>query len=108
MYVSTSLASPGSIVVVPRRRRLPCLDLLISRWRLWPQFRLISPLAVRPKRFLAPLFVFSLGIRTSIAGAREAEARLRNAARRPSERRYIATAADESKLRQVRRSVRCG
>src|SRR6516165_10540754 len=65
MYVNTSLASPGSIVVVPRRRRLPCLDLLISRWRLWPQLRLISPLAVRPKRFLAPLFVLSLGISIS-------------------------------------------
>src|ERR1700740_2203802 len=65
MYVSTSLASPGSIVVVPRRSRLPCLDLLISRWRLWPQFRLILPVAVRPKRFLAPLLVLSLGISTS-------------------------------------------
>src|SRR5437762_610665 len=50
------------MVVVPRRRRLPGLDLLISRWRLLPQLRLILPVAVRPKRFFAPLFVFSLGI----------------------------------------------
>src|SRR3954452_11375243 len=45
-----------------RRRGLPCLDLLISKWRLWPQLRLTLPVPVRPKRFLAPLLVLSLGI----------------------------------------------
>src|SRR6516165_3370281 len=66
----TSLASPGSMVVVPRRSRLPCVDLLISRWRLWPQLRTILPVAVRPKRFFAPLFVLSLGIFISVRGVR--------------------------------------
>src|SRR6202011_2483815 len=93
MYVKTSLASPGSIVVVPRRSRLPLVDLLISRWRLWPQFRLILPVAVRPKRFFAPLFVFSLGISTS----RLRPAAPRHLARRPFERRYIAMPRDERK-----------
>src|SRR5215470_5077807 len=96
MYVSTSLASPGSIVVVPRRRRLPCLDLLISRWRLWPQLRLISPLAVRPKRFLAPLLVLSLGIRTSVSGSRRGTPPQRGPP--PFEPRYIAMPVGESKL----------
>src|SRR3984893_2448916 len=50
------------MIVGPRRSRLPRFDLLISRWRLWPQFRLILPVAVRSKRFLAPLLVLSLGI----------------------------------------------
>src|SRR5690348_947084 len=66
----TSLASPGSMVVVPRRSRLPCFDLLISRWRLWPQLRTILPVPVRPKRFFAPLFVLSLGIPISVSGTR--------------------------------------
>src|SRR5437899_12881121 len=66
------------MVVVPRRRRLPGLDLLISRWRLLPQLRLILPVAVRPKRFFAPLFVFSLGISNrwfNVAAARQARGR---------------------------------
>src|SRR5437763_10156649 len=66
------------MVVVPRRRRLPGLDLLISRWRLLPQLRLILPVAVRPKRFFAPLFVFSLGISNpwfKVAAARHARGR---------------------------------
>src|SRR5437762_13731161 len=50
------------MVVVPRRRRLPGFDLLISRWRLLPQLRLTLPVAVMPKRFFAPLLVFILGI----------------------------------------------
>src|SRR5436305_9463934 len=50
------------MVVVPRRSRLPWVDLLISRCRLWPQLRLILPVAVRPNRFFAPLLVLSLGI----------------------------------------------
>src|SRR5207248_10261124 len=62
IYVSTSLESPFSIVVVPRRSRLPGFDLLISRWRLLPQLRLTLPVAVTPKRFFAPLLVFILGI----------------------------------------------
>src|SRR5205085_6450153 len=69
---------PFSMVVVPRRRRLPGLDLLISRWRLLPQLRLILPVAVRPKRFFAPLFVFSLGISNpwfKVAAARHARGR---------------------------------
>src|ERR1700730_16637239 len=65
MYVNTSLASPFCKVVVPRALRFICLGLLISRWRLWPWFILIFPVAVRPKRFLAPLLVLSLGISTS-------------------------------------------
>src|SRR5437763_15324980 len=66
------------MVVVPRRRRLPGLDLLISRWRLLPQLRLILPVAVRPERFFAPLFVFSLGISNpwfKVAAARHARGR---------------------------------
>src|SRR5690348_9249451 len=47
----------------------------MSRWRLWPQFRLILPLAVRPKRFFAPLFVLSLGIFRYPCQARGAESR---------------------------------
>src|SRR5713101_8382174 len=58
------------MVVVPRRSRLPCFDLLINGWRLWPQFRTILPVAVRLNRFFAPLFVLSLGIRTSVSGLR--------------------------------------
>src|SRR5947208_5338214 len=61
MYVSTSLESPASRVVVPRWSCFCCFDLLISRCRLWPQLRLILPVAVRPKRFFAPLLVLSLG-----------------------------------------------
>src|SRR5438477_13162350 len=66
------------MVVVPRRRRLPGLDLLISRWRLLPQLRLILPVAVQPKRFFAPLLVFSLGISNpwfKVAAARHARGR---------------------------------
>src|SRR5437763_6030726 len=98
MYVSTSLASPASRVVVPRWRRFCCFDLLISRWRLWPQLRLILPVAVRPKRFFAPLLVLRLGIfrpLPMVAAARHA--RLRQsfiekgcAARRRLKPRYIA------------------
>src|SRR5215475_3222685 len=84
------------MVVVPRRSRLPCVDLLISRWRLWPQFRLILPVAVRPKRFFAPLFVLSLGISISVSGC-GAEPRPHWAARRVFERRYIATRRTERK-----------
>src|SRR5260221_4020735 len=67
MYVKTSLASPLPSVVVPRCRRFCCFALLIRRWRLWPQLRTTLPVAVRPKRFFAPLLVFSLGISVSLA-----------------------------------------
>src|SRR5438132_3490443 len=89
------------MVVVPRGSRLPCFDLLINRWRLWPQFRTILPLAVRLNRFFAPLFVLSLGISRSVS----VEAGLRKAARRPFEPRYIATAPAESKPAQARETL---
>src|SRR3982074_3659441 len=66
MEVSTSLGAPASRVVVPRWSRFCCFDLLISRCRLWPQLRTTLPVAVRPKRFFAPLLVLSLGISVSL------------------------------------------
>src|SRR5580658_6722862 len=62
IYVSTSRASPFSRTKVPRALRFIFLGLLIRRWRLWATFALILPVAVRLKRFFAPLLVFILGI----------------------------------------------
>src|ERR1700757_3510483 len=92
------------MVVVPRRSRLPCFDLLINRWRLWPQFRTILPPAVRPNRFFAPLFVLSLGIRTSVSGLRR-RGTPHNAARRLFEPRYIATPPSERKPAKARETL---
>src|SRR5947208_5776598 len=104
------------MVVVPRRRRLPGLDLLISRWRLLPQLRLILPVAVRPKRFFAPLFVFSLGISNpwfKVAAARHARGRpwLLNrggAACRRLKARVIAAPPRECKAGAPLQRFRCG
>src|SRR6185312_5738338 len=49
-------------VIVPRALRFICLGLEMRRCRLCATFALTLPDAVRPKRFFAPLFVFSLGI----------------------------------------------
>src|SRR5215471_13800671 len=56
------LVSEASRTVVPRRLRICSFERLIMPWRLpaWPV--LTFPLAVNRKRFLAPDFVFSLGI----------------------------------------------
>src|ERR1700720_1697346 len=94
------------MVVVPRCSRFCAFDLLISRWRLWPQLRLILPVAVRSKRFFAPLLVFSLGIFGSlieVMAARHALGRPKlferpGAACRRLKARVIATDPGESKM----------
>src|ERR1700738_2734287 len=86
------------MIVVPRRSRLSRFDLLIIRVRLWPQFRLILPVAARSKRFLAPLLVLILGIsyiRIEAAAARHAPAS--RPAARSSRALYRCTPAKASK-----------
>src|SRR5579862_4650148 len=58
----TRWVSEADKTVVPRNSRICSLERLIIPWRLpaWPCLSL--PLAVNFRRFLAPDFVFSLGI----------------------------------------------
>src|SRR5262249_60023199 len=57
-----TLASEGLMTSGPRAWRFIFLGRLICRWRRWEGYITTLPLAVSLKRFLAPLFVFILGI----------------------------------------------
>src|SRR5215213_1395332 len=73
--VSASLSTS-----VPRFWRMYLALWLISRWRLPATPCLILPVAVSLKRFLTPLFVFSLGIFVSFATTRGGRLRTATAA----------------------------
>src|SRR5215470_2518418 len=57
-----TLASEGLIISGPRAWRFIFFGRLICRWRRWEGYITTLPLPVSLKRFLAPLFVFILGI----------------------------------------------
>src|SRR5215475_12047352 len=63
-----TLASEGLITSGPRAWRFIFLGRLICRWRRWEGYITTLPLPVSLKRFLAPLFVFILGISFSFKG----------------------------------------
>src|SRR6201988_1287828 len=62
----TRATSASARMSVPRFWRIYLALWLISRWRLPATPCLILPVAVSLKRFLTPLFVFSLGIFVSL------------------------------------------
>src|SRR5215510_5042978 len=57
-----TLASEGLMTSGPRAWRFIFLGRLICRWRRWEGYMMTLPLPLSLKRFLAPLFVFILGI----------------------------------------------
>src|SRR5215217_2151936 len=62
MYHFTRPSSPLDRILVPRLVRMYLALWLIRRWRLPATPALTRPVAVKLKRFLAPDFVFILGI----------------------------------------------
>src|SRR5215467_8504563 len=57
-----TLASESLMISGPRAWRFIFLGRLCCRWRRWEGYITTLPLPVSLKRFLAPLFVFILGI----------------------------------------------
>src|SRR5262245_63071643 len=66
-----TLASEGLIISGPRAWRFIFFGRLICRWRRWEGYMTTLPLPVSLKRFLAPLFVFILGIFVFLQTVRE-------------------------------------
>src|ERR671917_38535 len=92
MYLRTIPASDSDSTVVPRALRTNLVVRLIMPWRLPACWTLILPVAVKLKRFLAPDFVFILGIPLSSKDIRPRPARSLRALR-------AATACPAGRLR---------